>query len=155
VVESGHADFVVIGDLGDGWTFATLNRAFQQVRAGAEMIALGMTKYWQASEGLRMDVAPFVAALEHATGKRARVFGKPAREFFEAAAHRLGLRCEELVMIGDDMEIDIGGAQAAGLKGVLVRTGKYRDSDWRKGVNPDAVLDSVADVPEWWAGAKA
>jgi len=43
---------------------------------------------------------------------------------------------------------DIGGAQVAGLTGVLVRTGKFRPDDLERG-RPDAVLDSIADVPAW------
>jgi len=54
------------------------------------------------------------------------------------------------VMIGDDIRGDVGGAQAAGLAGVLVRTGKFRPKDLEGEVRPDAVLDSVADLPQWW-----
>ena len=32
----------------------------------------------------------------------------------------------QALMIGDDIVNDVGGAQACGLTGVLVRTGKYR-----------------------------
>ena len=53
-------------------------------------------------------------------------------------------------MIGDDIQGDIGGAQAAGLKGALVRTGKFRDSDLEGDIHPDLVLDSFADVPARW-----
>jgi phospholysine phosphohistidine inorganic pyrophosphate phosphatase len=149
--ESG-ARYVVIGDLEDDWTFRTINRAFRLLHASreCELIALGMTKYWLASDGLRLDVAPFVAALEHATGKKALAFGKPSPLFFQAAARRLRVPMNEIAMIGDDVETDVGGAQRAGLKGVLVRTGKYRPADLEGAVIPDAVLDSVADVPEWW-----
>jgi ribonucleotide monophosphatase NagD (HAD superfamily) len=51
-------------------------------------------------------------------------------------------------MVGDDVESDIGGALRAGLAAILVRTGKYRDDALRdSGVEPSAVVDSVADVP--------
>lgn len=36
---------------------------------------------------------------------------------------------DECVMVGDDVVTDVEGAQAAGMKGVLVRTGKYLDGD--------------------------
>src|SRR5262249_50087154 len=119
----------------------------------ASLIALGMTRYWLASDGVSLDVAPFVAALEHATGRKAEGFGKPAAAFFRAAAGILGVRPEEILMMGDDVNADIGGAQAAGLKGALVRTGKYRPSDLDGAVLPHAVLDSIADLPEWWVRA--
>jgi len=53
-------------------------------------------------------------------------------------------------MIGDDIVGDVGGAQATGLTGILVRTGKFRPRDLEGDIRPDAVLDSVADLPQWW-----
>lgn len=146
------ADHVVIGDLGSHWDFRTLNRAFRLLHHNpeADLIALGMTRYWLASDGVSLDVAPFVAALEHATGRKPLVFGKPGERFFRAAVERLGLAPGEVAMIGDDINADIRGAQAAGLRGVLVRTGKFRPSDLDGDAPPEAVLDSVADVPRWW-----
>jgi len=149
--EEGAA-YVVIGDLGDAWDYKTLNRAFRLLHhePNAQLIALGMTRYWQTAEGVSLDVAPFVAALEHATGRQPLVFGKPADAFFHAAAHQLGLARNEIVMIGDDVHTDIGGAQAAGLRGALVRTGKFRAADLEGPIRPDAVLGSVAGLPDWW-----
>jgi ribonucleotide monophosphatase NagD (HAD superfamily) len=53
---------------------------------------------------------------------------------------------ERAVMVGDDAEADVGGAMAAGLPGVLVRTGKYRE-DLMARVTPTAIVDSIKDVP--------
>jgi ribonucleotide monophosphatase NagD (HAD superfamily) len=51
-------------------------------------------------------------------------------------------------MIGDDIESDIGGAQRAGMKGILVRTGKFReDLVARSSVKPDLIIDSIAALP--------
>jgi ribonucleotide monophosphatase NagD (HAD superfamily) len=51
-------------------------------------------------------------------------------------------------MVGDDVESDVGGALGAGLAGILVRTGKYRDDALRaSGIEPTAIVDSIADVP--------
>jgi len=149
------ASYVVIGDLEDLWDYRTLNRAFRLLHHNpeAKLIALGMTRYWMATDGLALDVAPFVAALQHATGREPLVFGKPAAAFFEGAAQRLNLPVEDILMIGDDVATDIGGAQAAGLKGALVRTGKFRPADLEGEVQPHAVFDSVADLPRWWGGA--
>jgi HAD superfamily hydrolase (TIGR01458 family) len=149
--ESGAA-YVVIGDLGDLWDYRTLNRAFRLLHHNPEatLVALGMTRYWLAADGISLDVAPFVAALEHATGRNAIVFGKPDARFFLAACDRLGLTGSEVLMIGDDIDADVGGAQAAGLKGALVKTGKFRSVDLEGNVRPHAVLDSIAELPDWW-----
>jgi HAD superfamily hydrolase (TIGR01458 family) len=149
--ESG-ANSVVLGDIGDAWNFRTLNRAFRLLmdERRPTLVALGMSRYARGADGLVLDVAPFVKALEHAADCEALVLGKPASHFFDAAVAKLGAPRAETVMIGDDIRGDVGGAQRAGLQGVLVRTGKFRPTDLRGDVRPDAVLDSIADLRGWW-----
>jgi phospholysine phosphohistidine inorganic pyrophosphate phosphatase len=149
--EEGAAS-VVLGDLGNEWDFARLNRAFRLLMAEPRpvLIALGMTRYFQAPDGLRLDVAPFVKALEHATGATAVVLGKPAGPFFEAALRLLGCPTDDAMMVGDDIVGDVQGAQRAGLRAILVRTGKFRPSDLTGDIRPDAVLGSIADLAGWW-----
>ena len=53
------------------------------------------------------------------------------------------------VMVGDDIESDVLGAQAVGITGVLVRTGKFRPSDLdRSAGRPDHVIDDIGGLPE-------
>ena len=143
---------IVIGDLGKSWDFDTLNQAFRLLMNEPKplLIALGMTRYWMTDEGLQLDVAPFVMALSHAAEVEPVVLGKPADAFFNAALDILDSKAEKTVMIGDDIRGDVEGAQKAGLHAVLVRTGKYRDSDLELGITPDAVLDSIVDFPDWY-----
>jgi HAD superfamily hydrolase (TIGR01458 family) len=147
------AGAVVVGDLGSGWDFATLNRAFRLLMndADAPLVALGLTRYWRAEDGLRLDAGAFVRALEYATGRTAVVLGKPDPAFYRTAVDDLGLEPDQVVMVGDDIRTDVEGAQRAGLTGVLVRTGKFSPSDLAGDVSPDAVLDSIGDLPRWWA----
>ncbi|MEN8130374.1 MAG: TIGR01458 family HAD-type hydrolase [Pseudomonadota bacterium] len=149
--ESGAAA-VVVGDLGLDWDFTTLNRAFRLLISNPQtrLVALGMTRYWCASDGLRLDAGAFVSALEYASGTCPVVMGKPALTFFETAAEMLGESPADCVMVGDDIRSDVQGAQEAGLRGVLVRTGKFAPGDLKLVITPDAVLDSVVDLPEWW-----
>jgi HAD superfamily hydrolase (TIGR01458 family) len=140
-------DAVILGDLGSGFDADVLNDAFRQLMDGAELVALQHNRYWRRADGLALDVGAYAAALEYATGRDAVVVGKPAREFFLAAVADMGV--DDAVMVGDDVEADVGGALAAGLSGVLVRTGKYRDDALEaSGVTPTAIADSIADVPE-------
>ncbi len=137
-------DAVVVGDAGEGFTYAALNRAFRLLMRDAPLLALATNKYFREADGLSLDAGPFVAALEHASGTRALLFGKPAPEFFQAAVEGFGCLPSRVAMIGDDVEADVNGAIAAGLAGILVRTGKYRPEDER-GVDPRAaVVDDVA-----------
>ncbi|MFT4097964.1 MAG: TIGR01458 family HAD-type hydrolase [Rhodoblastus sp.] len=118
---------VIVGDAGEHFTYAQMNAAFRKLMHGADFLALATNRAFQDGDGeLSLDAGPFVAALEFATRRKATVFGKPARDFFAAAVAGLGLSPDDIAMIGDDVEADVGGAMAAGLAGVLVRTGKYR-----------------------------
>jgi len=143
---------IVIGDYGDRWTFAELNRAFRLLmnEPRPALIALGMTRYWKAEDGLRLDTAPFVVALAHATGAEPVVLGKPAQPFFETALAMLQAASGDTLMIGDDIRGDVGGAQAAGMRAALVCTGKFRPADLDGDIRPDFVLDSFASLPERW-----
>jgi HAD superfamily hydrolase (TIGR01458 family) len=143
---------IVIGDLGSAWNFNTLNAAFRILMHQPQpyLVALGLTRYWQAEDGLRLDTGPFVKALEYASGQQAVVLGKPAEPFFTTALQLLGLSASKTLMIGDDIRGDIDAAQQCGIAGLLVRTGKYRSYDLEQGITPYAILDSVADLPAWW-----
>ena len=143
---------VVVGDLGQDWDYAKLNQAFQWLMAPTRppLLALGLTRYWRASDGLRLDVGGMVKALEYAAGCEAVVLGKPSADFFGVALAKLNAAAADTVMIGDDIVGDVGGAQQAGLHGVLVRTGKFSERDLAGEVRPDAVLDSIAELPAWW-----
>ena len=146
-------DAVIVGDLGDAFGYRILNRAFRQLVNGAELIALQKNRFWLTPDGLSLDVGPFVAALEYAADTQAYVVGKPARGFFDTTLAGIPAAPARAAMVGDDVESDIGGAQRAGLTGILVRTGKYRDEVVRaSGVEPDALIDSIADLPAMLAG---
>ncbi len=139
---------VLVGNLGEGFTYGRLDAAFRHLMAGADLIALSKNRYWQRAGGEpSLDAGPFVAALEYASGKSAIGVGKPERAFFELALENLGMPPGAVAMVGDDPELDIGGALAAGLQAILVETGRYRprsESPFR----PDLVLESVAQLPE-------
>ncbi|SHK36443.1 TIGR01458 family HAD-type hydrolase [Rhodothermus profundi] len=140
-----NPDFVVVGDLGPAWTFERLNQAFRLIQErGARLIGLGRTRYWQTDTGLQLDAGPFIAALEYATGRPALIFGKPDRRFFAQICTLLNLSPAYVAMVGDDIRTDVEAAMQAGLRGVLVRTGKFRPSDLDGSVQPDLVIDTVA-----------
>ena len=149
LVES-NADIVVIGGAEELLTYEAMNHAFRMLMDGAVLLATHTNLYWRTNEGLQLDSGPFVYALELATGKRATVLGKPNRAFFEQALLTIGVQPHEAVMVGDDIENDIGAAQQAGLRSVLVCTGKHRaDSPLLEQIHPDAILPSIADLPDW------
>lgn len=140
---------VVLGDAGRFFTYEALNAAFRKIDAGAPFLALAANRVFRDSDGeLSLDAGAFVVALEHASGRAALLFGKPAPGFFSAAAASMGAGMAEVAMIGDDAEADIAGALDAGAAlAVLVRTGKYRDGDeTRFKPGPSMVVDGIGDA---------
>jgi len=58
----------------------------------------------------------------------------------------LGLPPQRVAMIGEDVETAVRGAQQAGMQGWLVKTGRFRKEDLGRGIWPNKVLESIADI---------
>ena len=115
---------------------------------GAKLIAIHKNRFWQTEGGLQMDIGGFIDALEYASGVRAMIIGKPSPDFFQAALDDMGLKASETAIIGDDIDTDVGGGQQSGLRGILVKTGKYRQAyAERSTIKPDLTIDSIRDLP--------
>ena len=146
--QTAAPDWVVIGDLAEGFTFERLNQAFRWIRRGAALVALHKNRFWFPGGGDPvLDAGAFVAALEYAAEVEAELVGKPARPFFDLALRDLGLPAEKVLVVGDDVENDHRGGAAAGCRTALVRTGRLRESGSDGGGSgADLLLDSVADL---------
>jgi HAD superfamily hydrolase (TIGR01458 family) len=143
-----RADVVVLGGASEEFTYPVLNHVFQMLMDGAELIGMHRNLYWKTAEGWQLDGGAYIAGLEEATGRLAVICGKPSAAYFESALAMLGRSAERTAMVGDDLENDVLGAQAAGLTGVLVRTGKFRPEDLERADGaPDLQLDSIAGLP--------
>lgn len=143
-----EAEYIVVGDIGNAWSYAMLNEVFNCLSNGAKLIAIHKNRFWQTEHGLQMDIGGFIQALEYASGTEAMIIGKPSPDFFNIALDDMQLKASEVGMIGDDIDSDVGGAQQAGLTGILVRTGKYRQNYAEaSNIKPDVVIDSIADLP--------
>ena len=143
---------VVVGDAGEAFSYASLNRAFRELIAGASLIALAKNRSFKDADGkLSLDAGAFVAALEFASQRTALVLGKPAPGFFEAALASMDCPPEHAIMVGDDAEADVAGALRAGLgDAVLVRTGKYRAGDEERfDPRPTVTVESLSAAVDW------
>ena len=146
-VSQEDPNVVVVGLAPEKFNYESLNEAFQYLLNGAQLIAVHKGRYYRRHDDLALGPGPFVAALEYASNTDAVVIGKPASEFF------MGALCGDMscggdvFMIGDDVVDDVGGAQNVGFKGILVRTGKYKEGDETK-VDPPPfnVVDCLADA---------
>ncbi len=141
-----NEDYVIVGDAQENFSYKNLNTAFRKLHDGSKLVAIAKNRYFQDKEGLSMDAGCFVVALEYASRQEAQILGKPSKEFFHLACKDMGVDPNECIMIGDDIEGDVKGAQDAGIKGVLVKTGKFDPKDLSRGIEPDLILDSIADL---------
>lgn len=141
------AEVVVLGGAYAGFSYGTLNEAFRMLMDGATLVGMHRNLYWRTNEGWQLDGGAYIAGLEEATGRPSVICGKPAAPCFEAALDGIGVPASRAVMVGDDVVNDVLGAQAAGLVGVLVRTGKFRPEELRRASGtPDHVLDSIGEL---------
>jgi HAD superfamily hydrolase (TIGR01458 family) len=158
-----RADAVVIGDSPEDATWENLNRAFRLVKDGAELIGMHKNRWWLTPDGPTLDSGAFVVGLEFAAERQARTLGKPSPDFFRVAVRDLAaevrargeppLRRRDVAMVGDDVWNDALGAKRAGLRGIVVLSGKHGRAELeraaaqrRGGGRPDAVAQSLADV---------
>ena len=119
-------------------------------QAGAQLYSLHKNRWWQTRNGPLLDAGVFVAGLEYAADTDAVVLGKPSTPYFESALKALDADPSLTWMVGDDIEADIGGAAAHGMKTVLVRTGKFRpDVVEASRTRPDGIISSIAQLPDW------
>jgi HAD superfamily hydrolase (TIGR01450 family) len=159
-VPAGTVAAVVIGDGGDDLSYRNLDVAFRLVHGGAELLAMHRNPWWLTQRGITLDAGAYVVGLEFATGRRARTLGKPSADVFRQAVD--GLRADlgerrlprsAFAMVGDDPKADVAAAQRAGLRGVLVLSGKTSAADVERaesrrtrGRGPDAVAATLAEV---------
>ncbi|TRY63027.1 hypothetical protein TCAL_05569 [Tigriopus californicus] len=143
-------DSVVIGDAVDEFSYQNLNKAFRVLMAsGGPLYTLGKGRFYREDGELTLDVGAFAAALAFAADREAIVCGKPAPNFFATAIKDMGVRAEETLMVGDDIVSDVGGAQACGIKGILVRTGKFQPQDENHpNVTPDKIVNNLAEIAD-------
>jgi HAD superfamily hydrolase (TIGR01458 family) len=150
------ADAVLLGGCDEStepnqvFSYMNLARAFAELQSGAAFYCLHKNRWWQTGRGPMLDGGAFVAGLEYASGVEATVLGKPSHAYYTAALDALHAEPELTWMVGDDVEADVRGAQALGLRTALVRTGKFRpDALDGSAAVPDVVLSSVAQLPDW------
>jgi HAD superfamily hydrolase (TIGR01450 family) len=146
-------DVVLLGGAGPEYSHLTLSWVYDWMAQGVPVVAMHRSTSWSTTDGLRIDTGMYLLGMEETSGRKATAVGKPAPAGFLAAAARLGVDPEEMVMVGDDLNNDVLAAQVVGMTGVLVRTGKFRQDTldrWAAdefAMQPNHVIDSVADLP--------
>ena len=150
-VDEKNAKAVILGDIYKEFNWEKLNKAFQIIiENNAIIIALHKNKYCRREKKIALDLGPFVESLEYASNKRAIIMGKPEKNFFSLALKDMNLPINQVVMVGDDILSDIGGAKKNNIIAIQVKTGKFQKKDVTTSPNqPDFRINSIADLPNY------
>ena len=145
-MDTDSPEYVVVGDNRSKFDFDHLNHALRLLLKGARLIGMNPDLIDNSTGAPELNVGSWVRLLEAASGVQAVCVGKPQPFVFELALADMGLNKDQVVMVGDRVHSDIRGAQAFGIRSVLVRTGEFQVGDLDAGIEPDFVLDSIADL---------
>lgn len=127
-----------------GFDYAELKAASMAARSGVFFAATGRDPTMPMKDGLWPGTGSILAAIETASGREAVIAGKPETPIFEAGLERLGLPSgARVAMIGDRLDTDVGGAQRAGLDGILVAGNSSTDAP---GTTPDHRIANLAGL---------
>ncbi len=135
---------VVVG-LDLEFTYAKLKRAMEAIVAGARFVATNADDTLPHEGGFQPGAGSIVAAIAAASGKQPIVVGKPEVLMMQKGIQQLGLKADEVVMVGDRLNTDILAGFRAGTTTVMVLTGVSTREDL---VSSDVLPDYVfADLP--------
>jgi HAD superfamily hydrolase (TIGR01458 family) len=149
-LDQDYPNAVVIGDAADDLNYANLNQAFRLCHGGATLVGIGANRFFRDGAELMLDAGPFIRAIEYAASVEAVIMGKPSREFFQQALSDAGCAPDRTLMVGDDVFGDVEGAMRCGMRGCLVRSGKYQPGDEDRVAGEFLLVDSVADLTHSW-----
>jgi HAD superfamily hydrolase (TIGR01458 family) len=148
VQDEQNPEYVVIGDNRARFDFDHMNRALRLISQGAKLIGM-IDELIDSSLGdLELNVGSWVRMLETAANVQATYIGKPSPFAFEMTLETMPVPKETVVMVGDRVLSDILGAQRAGLRSVLVKTGEFKKEELNGSIRPDYSIDSIASLLE-------
>lgn len=148
-----NAHYVVVGvDL--ELTYAKLAGGLAALRRGATLIAANLDKVFPAEQDLRPGAGAIVGAFRGMGFEPDVLCGKPDGRAMERAFELRGFATgEDLLMIGDQLETDILGAQRVGVDSVLVLTGVSTEADIEAtGIRPTYVIENLSGLEPILAG---
>lgn len=148
VARGDEADAVVAGGTKDisYWRLVEGHRAIMN---GALFLATNKDHVYMTERGAMPGAGAIVSFLETSTRRKAILVGKPERYIADLALRKLSLSPEEVVVVGDNEEVDMALADAIGSKGILVLTGISKNpssNKWLVAKTPLEVPDKLSTL---------
>lgn len=141
--ETKNAIAVVVG-LDREINFKKLKEATLLIRRGLPFYGTNSDLTFPTPDGLIPGAGSFLTLVEAATGVTPIVAGKPAPYMMDLALDRMETPREKTLVVGDRLETDIAGGQAAGCPTALVLSGvstREMGEAWEPGV--DLIADDL------------
>jgi HAD superfamily hydrolase (TIGR01450 family) len=132
-------------------TYAKLWKLCDFVRQGLPYIATHPDFNCPTETGFMPDVGAMIAFVRASTGREPDLLvGKPNRMIVDSAAAKMGLRVEDLGMIGDRLYTDIALGQTSGITTVLVLSGETSLEEAQVSpFKPDYTFQNLGEVAGW------
>lgn len=146
VLTDHEVDAVVVG-LDSQVDYSQLEKATLLIQGGAAFIGTNPDTNLPTERGLVPGNGALIAFLEASTGQKATVIGKPEAIIMEAALAKIGLKKEDVLMVGDNYSTDIQAGIRNGVDTLLVLTGFTRKEDVENLPTP---ATHVMDTLEQW-----
>jgi NagD protein len=147
-------DLVILGE-GHEFSLDKVHQAVEMILGGARFIATNRDPSPRRAGWNNLGIAATAAMIEEASGREPFVIGKPSPVMMRSAAGYMGLRPEDITIIGDTMETDIIGGIYMGFKTILVLSGiTDQDKLNEYGYRPGLIVESVDRIEfplKWWA----
>ncbi|MNO96257.1 putative hydrolase YutF [compost metagenome] len=146
--EVDHNPQYVVQGIDRTFSYDSLSKAIQWIRAGAEYILTNPDLLLPSDAGFIPGAGTIAAAIEAGTGVKPLVIGKPARHLMTYATDKLGMEPSAVTVIGDNMRTDIAAGVAAGCQTILVLTGVTTEASLQEdmrivGVEPNVVCKDL------------
>jgi NagD protein len=132
------------------------SQMIELVLSGARLVGMHETSLYVKNGKRYVGVGAILRMIEFATQTPYAIVGKPSLSFFNSAldllrAQHNGVEFSDVTIISDDVSGDVLPAQALGMRGVFVLSGKYRSASEilpQLASQPHSVYDDIQAVLE-------
>jgi 4-nitrophenyl phosphatase len=146
-VENAKKAQAVIMGIDAQINFEKMSEAALLIRSGVPFYGTNPDKTFPTPRGEIPGAGAWISVIVTATGIEPVYAGKPAPYLFELARQRLGTTKEQTLVVGDRLETDIAGGQAAGMPTAVLLSGvstRAQAKVWRPKVN--MIAEDLADL---------
>lgn len=121
-------DFVFVG-LNKECTYASYSKALSFLLQGAKLIGTNNDRILAKPGGFEVGNGSIVAMFEYASKQESPKIAKPYRPMLDLCLEHFGLKKEDIILVGDNLETDIALGYNNNVETLLVETGVHQRED--------------------------